>query len=164
MLKTHNLFLFFGLMFFWLVFSPYEGAITVISGAGVALLVVVLSQDIVFKLSETSLYHPRKILTLLRFTFVLFGEIIKANIEVALIVLNPKLPIEPCFVKVPLRLKEDLNKVIYANAVTLTPGTLTVDITEEGFLIHALTENAAASLPGHVIEKYVLELDGESDD
>lgn len=62
-------------------------------------------------------------------------ECLKANIDVALRVLNPKLPINPGIVKVKTTLKSDTGLTFLANSITLTPGTLCVDIdAEKGIL------------------------------
>jgi len=63
-------------------------------------------------------------------------KLIQANISLAKIVLDPKLPINPGFVKISTGLEGDVAKLILANSITLTPGTLTVDINENELLIH----------------------------
>ena len=61
--------------------------------------------------------------------------------------------------KVPLHIKKDLNKVIYANAITLTPGTLSVDMDENFILVHALTNAAANGIEGSILEQGIIELE-----
>lgn len=65
---------------------------------------------------------------------------IKANFEIAKVVLDPKLPIDPGFVKKQtiLAKDEDLEKLIVASSITLTPGTLTVDVVDDCYLIHTV--------------------------
>ncbi len=63
-------------------------------------------------------------------------KLIQANISLAKIVLDPKLPIRPGFVKIRTGLGKDVSKLILANSITLTPGTLTVDVDEDELLIH----------------------------
>ena len=65
-------------------------------------------------------------------------EIIKANIDVAKRVLSPSLPIDPAMLPIKGSQKTDLGKVIYGNSITLTPGTVTVDIDGDTFLIHSI--------------------------
>ncbi len=62
---------------------------------------------------------------------VFLREVIKANIDVAYRVLHPKLPINPGIVKVKTKLKKDIALTFLANSITLTPGTMTVDIDKE---------------------------------
>ncbi|MDI6606293.1 MAG: Na+/H+ antiporter subunit E [Candidatus Omnitrophota bacterium] len=69
------------------------------------------------------------------YVFVFSWECLKANIDVALRVANPRLPINPGIVKVKITLKSDTALTFLANSITLTPGTLCVDIKpEEGAL------------------------------
>jgi len=81
--------------------------------------------------------------------FWLLWQIVKANIDIALVVLNPKLPIKPQMVTFRKPMSNPLAHVTLANSITLTPGTITVDIEGDLYTIHALTESAARSLvPG----------------
>jgi multicomponent Na+:H+ antiporter subunit E len=73
-------------------------------------------------------------------------EITKANIDVAKIILNPSLPISPMMIRIPATQKSDLGTVIFANSITLTPGTVSVEIQDEGILVHAVTKEAADGL------------------
>ena len=73
------------------------------------------------------------------------------DISVAKVVLSPKMPIKPHFIKIPLKPKKDFNKMLYANVINLTPGTLTIDITEDSYIIHALNEEFAEKI--EAIEK-----------
>jgi len=61
---------------------------------------------------------------------------IKANLDVAYRVLHPDLPIRPAIIKVQTTLQSDIAKTLLANSITLTPGTLTVDITGTDLYIH----------------------------
>lgn len=70
------------------------------------------------------------------YLFIFLKELLKANIDVALRVINPALPINPGIVAVKTDLKSPLSKLILANSITLTPGTLTVDIKDDTLFIH----------------------------
>ncbi|MEA3553344.1 MAG: Na+/H+ antiporter subunit E [Campylobacterota bacterium] len=94
----------------------------------------------------------------IKLTPLFIKDLILANIEVAKIVLNPKLPINPDIVKLNLDLDNDFDKLLIANAITLTPGTITLDITQDEILIHILdlkTQNKEI-LQKDIIEKYKL--------
>ena len=73
----------------------------------------------------------------------LLWAIFKSNIDVAKRILNPRLPIAPRIVRVNGTQKTDLCRVIFANSITLTPGTVSLDLDEEDIVVHALTEEAA---------------------
>jgi len=72
----------------------------------------------------------------------LLAQIAKANFEVAMVVLNPRLPISPVVLRTRTSLKHDLTRVMFAQSITLTPGTLTLNLNHDRLLIHALTESA----------------------
>ena len=67
-------------------------------------------------------------------------EIFKANIDVSKVILSPKMNLSPRLVRVPLSQSNELATVIYANSITLTPGTVSVDIEGDEIVVHALTQ------------------------
>ena len=73
---------------------------------------------------------------ILVYLIVFIWECIKANFDVAYRVLSPKMPIKPGIVKVRSTLKTDIARVFLANSITMTPGTITVDIIDDDFYIH----------------------------
>lgn len=150
------------LLFFWLILTPKITVESIIIGALVSILVVLYSRDVLFDVDEIPIYHLGNFINMVKFVGVLVIEIFKANIDVAKIVLNPALPIQPHFIRVPMMLKNDFNKVIYGNSVTLTPGTLTVDITDQEFIIHALTIEAADAMKDSFIEQWVSKQEDKS--
>lgn len=89
----------------------------------------------------------------------LVWQIAVASFQVAAVVLNPKMPIDPALVKFKTRLPNTSSKVILGNSITLTPGTITVQIKDDEFLVHSLMEKSASgitdgSLPGEVAKLY----------
>lgn len=94
---------------------------------------------------------------LIVYFFFLVKEIVKANIDVAERVLRPDLPISPMMVRFHFPLDKTLAKVTMANSITLTPGTLTVDIDEKGlFSVHCLAEAHAESLMEGKLKRQVI--------
>lgn len=69
----------------------------------------------------------------------LIGEILRSNMNVVRIILNPKLPISPIMVPFRATMNSDLGRMIYANSITLTPGTITTGTEGNILRIHALT-------------------------
>ncbi len=68
-----------------------------------------------------------------------FKELVKSNFRLAAIVLSPSLPINPGIVKVRTKLKSRMGRLMLANSITLTPGTLTMEIDGEWIYIHCVT-------------------------
>lgn len=81
-------------------------------------------------------WNPRAFITLIIYFFYFFGALIKSNLDVAFRVLHPQLPIRPGVVKVKTKLKTPLGRLMLANSITLTPGTITVDTVGEDLYIH----------------------------
>ncbi len=83
------------------------------------------------------LLSPARYIWALAFVSVLAYYVVKANLDVAYRVLQPSLPIRPGIVRMRTRLGSDSARTALATAITLTPGTLTVDVTDDGrFYIH----------------------------
>lgn len=77
---------------------------------------------------------PTRIFWFLVYVPVFFYYMIKANFDVVYRTLHPQMPIKPGIVKIKTRLKTESGITALANSITLTPGTLTVDLTDDGFL------------------------------
>jgi len=91
------------------------------------------------------------------------GEIFKANIYVVKTSLRPELDIQPTMVRVPVSVKSDIARATFANSITLTPGTVTVDVEEDAFIVHALTPELADLSGFAAMERHVLGADGDLD-
>ena len=119
----------------------------------VSTLVVIYNYDLIFEKQDATRITFRSMRALFVLFFRFVYEIIKANIQVAMVVLNPKLPIDPHFVKIKQPLKKDVNRALYGNSITLTPGTLTVALDEEYIIVHALTRQASEDLKESKLQK-----------
>jgi multicomponent Na+:H+ antiporter subunit E len=118
----------------WLVLSSHYTPLTLGLGVAGAALVAWLNRD-VEAVSEAVRAAPR----FLRYLPWLLRAIVVANIEVVRIVLHPRLPIEPEVVRVRTPLQGDLAITALANSITLTPGTVTLDVEGNVLTVHALT-------------------------
>ena len=91
----------------------------------------------------------------------LIGEIIKANIDVARRIVDPKLPIQPNVFWTKAGQTSELGQVIYANSITLTPGTVSIRVADGSILVHALTAEAAADVEKGDMNRRVSALENE---
>lgn len=96
---------------------------------------------------------------LFRYIPWLVWQIVVASLQVAAVVLSPKMPIKPALMKFKTKLPNTSAKVILGNSITLTPGTITIDIDGDEFLVHALMDKsytgiADDSLPEAVAKLY----------
>lgn len=88
--------------------------------------------------------------------------ILKANIDVALRILNPKMPISPVLTQTKTSQKSALGQVIYANSITLTPGTVSVDVRGDTIIVHSLSSKAAKELEGGQMDRRVTSMEGKA--
>ena len=89
----------------------------------------------------------------------LVGKIILSNIDVVKCIWLGNKSISPCFARLPMDQKTDMGKVIYANSITLTPGTVSMDIEGGTVLVHALTAESIAELRGNEMNRRVAGLE-----
>ncbi len=89
----------------------------------------------------------------------LLKEIVISNFSVARVILDPRLPIHPRILRVEASQKTDVGRVIYANSITLTPGTVTLDVRGNRLLVHALTTGSAAGLESGEMDRRVSHLE-----
>jgi multicomponent Na+:H+ antiporter subunit E len=94
------------------------------------------------------------------YLLLLLKEIILANISVARIVVSPKMDVSPCIVILKTQLKSKLHRAILANSITLTPGTLTVQFTEDELVVHCLIKKYIPDLIHSKFEKLLLKIEG----
>ena len=123
----------------------------------------IASALVAFIFSDALAIHPSRFLSPVRwFWFLLYLPVfiyycIVANLHVMYLVLHPDLPIKPGVVKVKTRLKSNAARTALANSITLTPGTLTVDVTDDGYLyVHWLVvESPEMKTATHdIVEKF----------
>ncbi len=83
---------------------------------------------------------------LIRYWVWLLKEVGKSSYDVAKIVLSPNLPISPTLVEVEAKPRGPIGQVILSNSITLSPGTVTLDLHDSKLMVHCLTRQGAAAL------------------
>ena len=144
---------------FWIFLSGEFSFILLLSGIISSLLVSYISHDLLIGNGDMKLGFIRTI-RFIRFLPWLLWQIVLANIDLALRTLHPKMPINPILINIKNNLKTDLGMVILANSITLTPGTVTIDVNENEFLIHVISEKAAQSLISGEMQARVKKIEG----
>ncbi|HHJ52062.1 MAG TPA: Na+/H+ antiporter subunit E [Caldithrix abyssi] len=147
---------------FWVAFTSSLRSDELIAGAVLALVLAWLTGK---EFSEEGMknFSFRRIYYGFLYIFVFLWEMVKANVDVALRVINPKIPINPGIVEVPTKLKTNAAKLALANSITLTPGTLSVDVIDDKLYIHWInvkTEDPKETVEhiSAVFEKYIKEI------
>ena len=126
------------LMALWLLMSGVYKPLVIGFGLGSVFLIMI----ILWRMDKVDGDHVQIRLNPLRFLGYIiwfFGEIAKSNWAVTRVILSPVMPIRQKMMVVPQSQKTDLAQVIFANSITLTPGTISVETEENGLLVHALS-------------------------
>ena len=140
---------------FWIVFSGKFDGFHITFGMIACTIVALISGDSLFSSPK-----PRRlILVWLRFIGYipwLFYQIFQANLYVLYLVFHPKMMelIDPKVIEFDSRLISNISRTTFANSITLTPGTITVNVSVLGkFAVHCIDEKSGQSLPGHMEAK-----------
>lgn len=89
--------------------------------------------------SNNEAHYTRKTGQIARFLVFFLWELLRANLRVALVVIRPRLHVQPGIIKIPLDIQSDLGITLLANVITLTPGTLSLDITPDKSALYVHT-------------------------
>ena len=167
--KLISIVLQFAMLFaFWLILSGHFQLRYILIGAFSAGLVTFLTNDLFYGALrygarvDPGLYSVFvQILRFVAYLPWLLSRIIMANVQVAYLVLHPKMPIEPAFLLFQTRMKKGMAQVTLANSITLTPGTITVSLEKGSYIIHALNPSLAQELVDAVMQNKVAAIYGE---
>jgi len=134
-----------GLFAFWFALSGRTEPLFLVTGAITAIGVTALTTGIVSACLRSDVGHvpvrriPLAIVRAASFAFWMAGRILVASVQLARIVLSPTMPLDPCSVRFRTELRSPFARTTLTNAISLVPGTLTVDIDGQEILVHALS-------------------------
>ncbi|MDH5599662.1 MAG: Na+/H+ antiporter subunit E [Gammaproteobacteria bacterium] len=140
---------------FWFVLSGHTSNLLIILGIASTGLTVYLSRRMNIIDAESYPFHLS--FSLFRYNLYLFKEILIANIDVIKRILSPSVAISPQVTELPASQHSDLSKVIYANSITLTPGTVTLELSGGKLKVHALSHEGIEDLEQGNMAKQVPE-------
>ena len=149
-----TLLLFLVLMGFWLLLSgQFDKTFLVVSGIVSCLLAVYCCHRL--KLMNENYQPVESLPRFITYLPWLIGQIILASLDVTRRSWGASSAIQPRFVKVPVKIDHPLAKTLLANSISLTPGTVTVDVEKDHYLIHALTDEAEEGVLDGSMEKRI---------
>ena len=158
MLRTASLAVFLSLL--WLLLSGhFSDPLLLALGAASVLLVVFIALR--KEVSDPEGHPIHMILRLLVYWPWLLKEIVVANVDVAKAILRSPMAIDPTVFTVRGTQKSELARVIYANSITLTPGTVTVDLEDDLLTVHALTTAGLEGVESGQMNRRVTALEGK---
>lgn len=130
---------------FWLLLSGFFTPFLLMAGLG-SVLAITWYTDRRMRVLDMEGHPVHLSLNALTYWPWLMWEIAKAGWDVTKIILHPSLPISPEMIRVPTSQVTDVGRVIYANSITLTPGTISMELEDGSILVHALTRAGAEGL------------------
>ena len=145
---------------FWILMSGFFTPFLLAAGLGSALCVAWLAHRMDLIDREGHPFHLTW--SALAYWPWLIKEILKSAIDVARIILDPKLPVSPTVVRFMPRQKAVVGLVTHANSITLTPGTLSVTVGQEEFMVHGLTRESASAAVDSEMDRRVERFEGSA--
>ena len=147
------------LFLFWLLLSGHYTPFLLAAGLASSLLIVWFSDRFMSVVDREG--HPIHLgINALSYWPWLTWEIAKSAWDVTKRILDPKLPISPVLVRLKASQRGAAGRVTYANSITLTPGTITMELEGDDLLVHALTREGAASLEAGDMDRRVCRFEG----
>lgn len=108
---------------------------------------------------EKEKQNYRKVFKFLRYSCVLIMEIVKANFAVIHMILSEKEEAEPALVSFHSDMKTPVGRAMLANAITLTPGTITVSLEESDYVVHCLDDEFAVGMADSIFVKLLSDIE-----
>lgn len=152
--------MFFLLFGFWILFNGQWTEEIALTGLVVSALIYLFCWKFLGYSPKSEWRLARRIPRAFCYGLFLIGEVAKSVWQTIRFIWSPKVEVQPEIISFHTRLKTDTGKVLLANSITLTPGTITVDIRDDMLLVHCLDESLDAGLEGSQMEEKILKLEG----
>ena len=133
--KRHVLAFWISMWIVWILLNASLSWKVLSVGAIVATLLVLLFPSHAYLFAGTRFTRKTPLIAL-KYFLLFASELVRSNLDVARRVISPKLPINPGIVEIKTRLKHPTYRLILANSITLTPGTLTVEMIDDSLFVH----------------------------
>ncbi|OOZ39517.1 hypothetical protein BOW53_11455 [Solemya pervernicosa gill symbiont] len=144
------------LCLFWLLLSGHYTGLLLSLGV-LSVLLVLWTARRMNRVDGASV-KAKVSLSFFGYIFWLLWAVVKANVDVVRRIWDPEMPIDPRWRRLDIKVTSNLDKTLYANSITLTPGTLTTEVCEDHFLVHALSEEGIRDLEEGEMERRIQRL------
>jgi multicomponent Na+:H+ antiporter subunit E len=141
----------------WFIFSEKLTLEVFLFGFAASSFLTYINKPLIGK--NKLIIKPGYYILLLKYFFILLILIIKANIQVAIIILNPNPKLDSEVIEYETKLLSDFNKMVLANSITLTPGTLTISLSDNLLKVHCLESKFKKGIFNSPFEKILLEIE-----
>ena len=133
----------------WCVLANCWESPQVAMGAGAALAVAWLNTE------QTGSRVSLRVFRMLRYCLWLAGSIFRSGCHLSLLILNPKLPINPKLIAHRCELEDESSAVLLGNSITLTPGTITVELNSRDLVVHTIDDSSAGDVTSRRMEQQI---------
>lgn len=154
-------------LIFFLIWIIFNGQFTL----EIAAFGVVIAGGIYWFICKFLNYNPkmdiilaRKLFQLLHYLFVLIIEIIKANFTVVKMIMSSRYELEPVVIKFRTNLRTKPARILLANSITLTPGTITVSLSNDEYMVHCLDKSLAQGIDSSIFVELLEKMEGRNGD
>lgn len=147
---------------FWILLSGEFSLVLILSGIISSLLVSYWSHDLLIEKTDIKA-GTKRIIRFIKYLPWLMWQIILSNIDLVYLTLHPRMPISPRKIRFKNECKTAMGIVVLANSITLTPGTVTIEVNRDEFIVHAITKEAAEGLLSGKMQARVREIEGDDD-
>lgn len=148
------------LFILWVIFNAKITVEIAVVGIIISLAITIFCKKFFFREKRNTGHIIREDFMTVAYFGVLVIEIIKANIAVLTIMLSSKIEIDPCFCYFTTDLKNPIHRILLANSITLTPGTITVELSEKGeYKVHCLDKSFAEGINDSIFVKMLRKME-----
>ena len=147
------------LLLLWIIFNGKITMEILLIGMVISLLLYLFICKFLDYSLKKDIMQIKKLGLIIVYGFTLLKEIIIANVAVLKLVTSYKLIADPIIIKFKTSLQSETAKVMLANSITLTPGTITVSLTEDEFVVHCLDREFAKGIDDSVFIKLLLKME-----
>lgn len=151
-------------LLYFIVWIIFAGDITLeicIFGAVIAAVIFAFTCKFMDYSIEKEKKNLKKSFQFLHYIVVLVKEILLANVQTIKMILSEKEEVKPTLVDFKTDIKSETGKVLLANSITLTPGTITVELDDSGYVVHCLDESMAGGMDESVFVELIRKLEKE---
>ena len=147
-----------GILLWWLLSGIFK---PLLLGLGLVSVLLVVAAAHRMQIVDREGHPVHLLLRAVRYWIWLAREIVKSNLDVVRVILDPALPISPVVFRAKASQRTELGIAIYANSITLTPGTLTTWLEGDEIEVHALTREMARDVLSGEMDRRVTHLEGD---
>lgn len=144
----------------WIIFNEKLNLEILLFGLAISAVMLAFMCKFMGYSMKKELKFYKRIPGMLCYVWALIKEILAANLSVCHLILSEEEEIDPALVEFRADLETPVGRALYANAITLTPGTITVTLEDDTYMVHCLDESMATGLADAKLERMLHELEG----